>query len=383
MAVSVQREPALPSPRPQAVPTAKAKPVYWWAVLGAGFVALQMYIHIAWILSDDFRHVGTGVTPVPLYMQISARGNEIFWFSFMLAVIYFLAIRPWRRSGKLTLDGMFVLAFYFTWWQDPLFNYINHAWNYSSVSVNMGGWAGHIPGWISPNGGNIPEPLLWVLPFYVGLGACAAVGFSAMMRRWRVRNPQVSLFKMLATVYACCFLFDFALEFFWVRTGLYTYAGTTNGWTIFSGEWYQFPIFEPICVGFLGTGWVVCRYFVNDRGETIAERGASRLGFGGKQRTLTRFLAVVGILNVSFLITYSLLTQAWNLHSGDWPRDAQERSYLTNGLCGAGTSYSCGGSSVSIPRAGKSVHIGPDGKLVVPRGTTGEIVAPPLSTTKK
>ena len=38
------------------------------------------------------------------------------------------------------------------------------------VPFNMGGWAGHIPGWVSPNGGNIPEPLLWVLPFYVGIG---------------------------------------------------------------------------------------------------------------------------------------------------------------------------------------------------------------------
>jgi hypothetical protein len=135
----------------------------------------------------------------------------------------------------------------------------------------------------------------------------------------------------------------------------------------------------------LGTGWVVCRYFVNDRGETLAERGASRLGFVGKQRTFVRFLGIVGILNVSFLLTYSLLTQAWNLHSGDWPKAAQERSYLTNGLCGAGTSYACAGNSAAKPVAGgKSAHIGPDGKLVIPPGLKqSELVAPPLSTDRK
>ena len=73
--------------------------------------------------------------------------NGIFWFVFMLAVVYWFVVRPWRRDHKLGLDSLIVLAFYWTWWQDPLFDYLTHAWNYSAVNLNMGGWAGHIPGW--------------------------------------------------------------------------------------------------------------------------------------------------------------------------------------------------------------------------------------------
>lgn len=381
MATTSVRPAALESlGRREAIETPRAKPIVWWAALGAGFVALQMYIHGAWILSDDFRHVGTGVTPVPDYMTISARVNEVVWFAFMLGVIYFFAIRPWRRDGRLSLDGLLVLAFYFTWWQDPLFNYVAHAWNYSSVSVNMGGWAGHIPGWSSPNGGNIPEPLFWVLPFYIGLGGAGSILGASLMRKWRARRPRIHIGTMLVAVYAAWFVFDLALEFFWVRTGLYTYAGATDGWTIFSGEWYQFPLYEPLMVGFLGMGWTMCRYFVNDRGETLAERGLSRLEVGSKKKQGVRFLALVGIINVAFLFTYSLGTQFWNLHSGDWPKDAQKRSYLTNGLCGPGTSFACAGSKAARPVKSKSVSIGPDGRLVVPPGLDIEkIKAPPVS----
>jgi hypothetical protein len=343
MAVTADERATLLKSRSEAVPAYKAKPVVWWAVLGAGFVALQMYIQVGWILSKDFRHVGNGVTPVPTYMEISSWANGVFWLAFMLAVVYWFVVRPWRRDRRLGLDSLIVLAFYWTWWQDPLFDYLTHAWNYSAVNLNMGGWAGHIPGWVSPNGGNIPEPLLWVLPFYVGIGGFGSILTASMMRRWRARHPAVSTATMLVAVYAAWFLFDFALEFMWVRTGLYTYGGTTHGWSLFAGRFYQFPIYEPICVGFLGMGWAACRYFVNDRGETLAERGIDRVKAGGKQKTFIRFLALVGILNVSFLFTYSLGTQFWNAHGSAWPKSIASKSYFTTGLCGQGTGIPCAG----------------------------------------
>jgi hypothetical protein len=384
MAVATEDRIRLLGANPEAIPAPRTKAVVWWAWAGAGFIALQLYIQLGWIFSKDFRHVGTGVTPVPTYMKISARANEIFWFAFMLGVVYFFVVRPWRRNRRLGLDGLLVLAFFWVWWQDPLYDYVTHGWNYSSVSLNMGGWAGHIPGWISPNGGNIPEPLLWVLPFYVGLSAVAAIGFSAMMRKWRARNPRVRTATMLFTVYWLIFAFDFVLEFFWVRTGLYTYAGTTHGWNIFAGHWYQFPIYEPICVGFLGLSFVVVRYFVNDRGETLAERGLAEVKAGRKQRTLIRYLALVGVVNVAMFFSYSLLVQFWNLHGGAWPKAAQQRSYLTNGICGAGSSYSCAGTSAAIPVVGKSAHVGPNGSLVVPPGTdTSKLSSASLSTTTR
>ena len=54
------------------------------------------------------------------------------------------------------------------------------------------------------------------------------------------------------------------------------------------------------------------------------------------------------------------------LHGGPWPADVQNRSYLTNGVCGPGTSYACASPSVPTPRR-NSAHLDPAGELVGPR----------------
>jgi Spirocyclase AveC-like len=347
----------------------KSKPVVAWATLGCGFIALQVYLLCRWVFGSHFHSIGTGVTPVPDYMKIAVHGTEAVMAVGIPVMIYQFVVRPLRRNGRLSLDGLLILAFFWVWWQDPLFNYVTTGFNNGSIALNMGGWASYIPGWNSPNGGRIPEGIMWDLGFYLVLCAGGAIGATALMKQWRARRPTVRTSTMFFAVFCAYVVGDLVIEMFFVRTGFYSYAGAARGWTIFTGRFYQFPMYEPFVVATLVSGWTAVRYFVNDRGESVAERGAAELRAGTRSRTLVRFLGLVGVLNLVFLAGYSIPIQLWQLHPGPWPKSVQERSYLVNGICGAGTTFACPGPGIASPRADRSIHVGPNGQLAVPRGT--------------
>ena len=72
------------------------------------------------------------------------------------------------------------------------------------------------------------------------------------------------------------------------------------------------------------------------------------------------------------LTMFAFTTVPWNwmaLHQSEWPEDIQKRTYFTQGLCGEDTSYACAGPDKPIPTGNDSIHLGPDGSLVVPEGT--------------
>jgi uncharacterized protein DUF5135 len=369
--------------RPEVAATPAAKPVLLFAVLGAAFALLQLYIHGSWIVSDDFHRIATGVTPVPDYMQIAIRGEEVFFTSALIATLYFLVWRTYRRQRRIPLSGLFVLALFFTWWQDPLFMYLTQGGNYSSANVNMGSWAAFIPGWNSPNPDSIPEPLLWDLSFYMVLLAGGAIGAAALMRRWRARTPSVSVARMFLTAFAVFAALDFVLEMSWVLLGFYHYGGVIDSLSLFPSRYYKFPLYEPIAVGGLMCGLTSVMYFVNDHGESLVERGASTLRIGTRGRTFVRYLALVGIANL-VVLGYNLFLDVWQVNVGSWPKSVQERSYFVNGMCGHGTTYPCPSAQQAIAVRGASAHIGPDGTTVIPHGTAVEkLRIVPFSTEEK
>jgi len=383
MAITQQRTARLGAVPVGAPERAQGKPILTWAAFGAMFVALQIWVQGQWVLSDEFQSIGTGVTPVPEYMKIAIRAEEVFWTGAMLAILYFLVWKPFRRDRKMSVSGLFVLALFFTWWSDPLFMYLTWGGNYSSVNINMGSWANFIPGWNSPNGDTIPEPLLWDLSFYMVLLAGGAIGAAAVMRRMRARNPAVSTTKLFLVAFVVFAVIDFVLELSWVRLGFYHYGGTVDSLSIFNDRFYKFPMYEPIAAGILMTGLTAAVYFVNDKGETLAERGASTLRFSGRRNTLVRFFALVAIANMAVL-SYNLFLGIIQINVGSWPKAVQERSYLVNGMCGEGTSYPCPSAQSAIPVRGDSAHVGPNRTLVIPQGTDlKKLEIVPLSREKK
>jgi hypothetical protein len=123
--------------------------------------------------------------------------------------------------------------------------------------------------------------------------------------------------------------------------GLSHYGGAWESLSLFPHSRMKWPLYEPVLVG-LCFGAISCvRYFRDDRGLTLAERGVDRIKATPRQKTGLRFVALVGLLNVMYLGLYTLPNQFFNIKADPYPEDLLKRSYLVTKLCGPGTPYAC------------------------------------------
>jgi hypothetical protein len=321
-------------------------------------------VFAAWIVSGKATRTPDGPSEVPTWMVAVIHTWEVLGFLAFLAMAYFFVVRPWRREGRLTLDGMFVVAFLATYWQDPLFNWAQPWATYNThTSIQLGSWGSNIPGWLSPNGNLLAEPLSISAPMYVWAMFGGVVVLNVAMRKAKERWPQLGRAGLVGFCFLCILVIDLIAEPLMIRLGLYAYPGAIPGWTVNQGKYYQFPIYQVVLTAGLFTAWASIRYFRNDKGQTMAERGIERVRGGPRAHTGLRLLALIGVCNAVFAVVYIVPSQFFALHAGAWPKDIVDRSYLTDGLCGPGTTYACPGSDVPIPRP-RSAHLGPDGNLV-------------------
>jgi len=346
----------------------------WAAAFGALCLGAATYIWSAWLLSGNAKPTPTGITRVPGWMSIALHAQEILMGLGALVAVYLVLVRPWRREGRITFDGLLVICFLLVVWQDPLFNYAQLHFTYSSVFINFGSWSANIPGFLPPNGDLFPEPVVWIVAAYSLFIVFVLVNCAVMRKatsRWpRVRGGWLVLICFGVSITVC-----FVAEPIWMRTGAYTYGGALKGWTLFYGKYYQYPLYEPILASTLFTSLSCLRYFRDDRGRTFVEHGIDSLRVSGGLKSILRFLALFGAVNACYLAFYNVPQQWFNLHSSPWPKAIAERSYWTNGLCGEGTGYACGGPAIPIPRRG-SAHVNPAGELVYPNGTSRPVPIP-------
>lgn len=368
MATAVKERSPVPEPGGSQFEPPRFKPVKAWAWLGVVFLTVEIIAMSGWVLSGDMKRTPTGPTPIPDWMRWTAHGWEVLGLFAYAWFLWVFLIKPWRREGHITLDGLFCIVFQTMYWQDSLLNYFQTWCTYNTVFWNLGAWDPHILGWLSPNGNLMAEPLIWVMPIYVTLVFGPVVTGCWAMRKIRARYPQMGNVGLLASVFGLFVIFDLIMEPAFLRLGYYSYPGAIRSLSLFPGTYYQFPLYEAIIWPATYTVWAGLRYFKNDKGQTIAERGVEDLKVGPKQKTWVRWLALTGVCNLIFMVVYSLPAAIAGLHADPWPEDVTKRSYLTDGFCGPGTEYACPGPNVPIPRP-DSAHLGPNGELVVPNGT--------------
>lgn len=353
---------------PSTVVERKARPVVCWAVIGAGCVALTVYMWTSWLVKGP-EASPQGPDETPRWMDVSLILWQIVFPLAALAVIYFFLVRPWIRQRTLTFDGMFVIAWFSAWaMQDSWFNYSRQWFNYNSALFDLGCPQCEVPGWQSPNGEQLAEPLftasLYVFALFMGCLLCNYV-----MRRAKERWPRMGVLGLVGVAMATMAVADLIAEVVWARTGTYSYVAAIPEISLFSGNYYQFPVTQMIIWGFPWAFIACMRYFRNDKGETLAERGASELRLSTRKKTGVRLLATIGLLNTIFFCFSNIPNQFFGLHAGDVPRSViQDHSYFLNGQCGPGTDYACPGPRVPMPVGDDSAHLRPDGSLSAPDG---------------
>lgn len=340
----------------------RSAPVAVWATLGVAFLGLQAWIYGSWLAGGEIAAAPAGPTPVPGWMQAAIRTFEVGSVVAILVFGWFLLVRPWRRAGHITLDGLFTLAFLTMFWQDPLMNFFNTWFTYNTSFVAVSSWAPHIPGWFSPNGNRLPQAVTMFLPAYAyGMfGQVLLVGM--LLRRVERRWPRLTRVRLVALCWVALVAADIVIECIAVRLGLWAFPGAIRRLSLFAGTRHQFPIYEAMMLGAFMTAVAAVRHFRDDQGRTAVERGIDASAGGSGRQTRRRFLALVGFCNAAYL-AYNLSFSIMGLYGDPWPKDVLSRSYLTDGFCGAGTTYACPSPNLPLARRNSS-HVDPSGQLV-------------------
>lgn len=322
-----------------------------WAVAGGLIVAMMAFVFARWFLSGRAIPTDPGPDPISLVEL-----RFIFWVqivAIVMGIVAFLGfvILPWRRQGRMTTTGMLYVCWLTLFFQDPMMSYSSAALFYNSHMVNLGSWTlGAMPGWMSPNGNNLPEPLLLIIVGYTIIGYSLCFPVLAVLNSIKARFPRLSRFRLAAIGIATLILLDTIFESLLLRTGVYAYPAGIRWMTLFAGQTYQFPLSEGLTYGggVIGSTLVLLLYR-DDRGETWVERGLDKVRLGTSGRQWVKFLALLAYVHVCMFAFFFVPTQWFALHADAFPTGYP--SYMTNGLCVYGDDRKhCPGPGVSMPR---------------------------------
>jgi hypothetical protein len=343
---------SLSAPITQDTATSKSpRPVLLWASAGALVLAFQVYVLLRWITGPNFKRTDPG----PLE---TATGREILLVALQIAVpvgtllcLYWWIVRPWRRTGHMTTEGMLAVAAGTLFFWDMTMNYTSVQLFYSSEVINFGSWAnGSWPGWTSPGANNLPEPLFVTVPGYVSLVFTQVMLVVWLMRKIKARWPQLGVLASIAAIVIAMFTTDTIVEVLLLRTGIYAYPGGIRAFTFFAGHTYQLPINESLFIGGFAYGTIAClQYFRDDRGKTFVERGIETLKTTPRRRQLTKFLALYGCVHLALICFYAIPNQWFATHVDRFPTGYP--AHLVNHMCQSGAAGDqCPGPDVPMPR---------------------------------
>lgn len=326
-------------------------PVTWWATLGVLMFAFQAYVFGSWVLGPNFVPTSPSATTIPEWQRIYFIVLQVVVPMIALTCIWFWVIKPWRQDGKLSTDGMIALSGFTTVFWDPSMNYTSTALIYNSHLINWGAWTlGSWPGWTSPAGNLLPEPIILTGTGYLGLVTTQAFFMCWLLRQMKARWPSMGVVTTLCAIVIGITFIDSVLEAMLIRTEVYAYPGGIRAITLFAGETYQFPLSEGFLFGGLAVGSIAAlRYFKDDKGLTMAERGIERMRFGSTGTQWVRLFSIYGFIHMAFFVLYMIPNQWLSTHSDSFP--VGYPSYMINGMCVAGLSGNeCPGPGVAMPR---------------------------------
>lgn len=331
--------------------TRSVPPIKFWSWVGALLLAVEAYFLIMWVTGDAFVPVPSGPDPVPAYMKNALIGGQVLVSLVWLACVVGFVIRPWMRDGRLSTDGLIVIGCTLVSPWDPLSTSGQYWFTYNSYLVNYGSVVSALPINLAPHdaGANVAWPMLFIPTLYGSL-ILFAIALCAIMRWARRRWPDISALALIAICYPCAMAFDFVLEaLILVPLGFWAFGG--GHVNVFSGEYYQFPLLnECFFVGVVFTSLACLRFFVDDKGQTFAEKGAEKLRYSSSRVQGIRLLALMGAIHVIFLLTFHTPTYILGFHSSQWPESITSRSYFTNRVCGPEVNLACPGPGVPITR---------------------------------
>jgi Spirocyclase AveC-like len=355
----------------------RVQPVKLWAAGGALTLAFMVYVLGNWISGPYFKRVPAGPTHLPTWMKLELTAFEVVLIPIALGCLYWFVVRPWRRERRVGIDGVFAIAFLTLSFQDPISVWAQPWFTYNSYLVNFGSWVAGVPGMTAFHapGRMINEPLLVITPVYVIALLIANAFGCAVLRRVRARWPRISNPSLVGVAFLAMVFFDFLFEgIIFLPLGIWEYGG--GHWPLlFRHTYHVYPLQENLTFASTFTVTVCVRYFRDDKGYSIAERGIEEIKASDGRKFALRALAMIALCNLAMLCFYTIPNTIMSINAHAWPKDLQQRSYLTDYVCGAGTDRVCPGPTTPIVRNG-GPWMGPNGRLIVPAGARLQPIFP-------
>jgi hypothetical protein len=288
-------------------------PVLFFATFGAIVVLFDIWLFAAWFSSPFFATNTVGRELVPANVRTMVRANEIANTLFCVLTVWFVLIRPWRRTGEITFAGLFLLAMVTMLVQSDLPNYTTYFYQENTYAINFGSFMGVFPGVRPPNLGRQADFVFMNLGC-IWSNVVPMIITTMVVNRVRGHWPNLSKLQTIAVAYGFLLIYDFVLESGFLRTDAFTYGYTIGALTLFKGERYQFPVYEIVLWGALLTSFFTLWYFRDDKGDSFAERGVERFRLGRAKAKWVRFFAIVGAINV-FALTYNVAINVIQLYA--------------------------------------------------------------------
>jgi hypothetical protein len=328
----------------EAVAQQRIAPVRAWraahylAVVGFVFLFWQGWSIVSWLADGGPQQV-TKFRDRGDASWVAARVYEGLAIAAALGVGWYV-VRKALRERRLTVDAKICIAGALTIWLDPLLNMLLPVWTYSSNFVNVSTWCPHTPFVVNPDCGRIPEPILFVglvTTFGVLLFAMILCAFMRWLRR---RRPDLSSASIVGLAFLVGMAVDLVFEIPPFKLGLWAFPGAPDWLSIF-GNPTKYPLIEVFMGSLMFTGIAAVRFFTDDRGDTIAERGLG--GRAGWRRGVVSLLGWVAISN-SLFMAGNIGDMMMGFYADPYHETKME-SHIRNDMCGTGTRYgACPGS---------------------------------------
>ncbi len=339
-----------------------AHPIKFFAMLGVIITAVFAKTLYQWVTGPYFKPSPVGTDPIPDWTLALIRFSEVFCAALILVFLWALLIKPWIRDKRMPWDGMLMLCLFTMWVQDSMCNYFNFTFMYNAYWLNMGSWSSYLPGWQSPRGSHLPEPIFLMGGIYLWWTTINVLAFCWTLKKLRVWMPNHSMLIHIPIAYLVICALDMILELPACFTGLFAYPGAPRWATLWPGTPHQFPLYETFFMNFNYTAIGLLRYYRDDKGESYAERGASTLKLSAGGKTAVCFFALMGFCNLSYFIVYFMPYNWMAMQADTFPRYP---SYMRVEICGEGTPYACPSREVPV-QSRNSLAIAPDDPRLSP-----------------
>ena len=320
--------------------------VYWWALAGVGIIALALSNWTQWALSPGFVQPDPGADPYP-YLWV-LRATEFISLAVFVFLLWLTLLRPAYRERRLTLDGKLFLGGFFASTLDILYGIYNPTWAMNAHALSMGTWANFFPGFASPAMEHNAWGLLWCLPAYIWLGVGAAIVGSRILAGLRSVFPRIGSatgFVILQLIFMLTFA---CIATFWNRTEVYTYVSVPAHLSLWYGQTYQLPLYEPLCIALYCLGYTWLRESIDDHGRCAVDRDLHTAAHSPLMKSLLSTLAVCGFAAFTTLAAYQI-PYGWFAMQGD--SHPALPSYLQPGLwCGQPGKPACAGQYLKQQR---------------------------------